>query len=144
MKWIKERPACPGLVVETPSAADTEQSKNAEKNRKKKEAKKRAAEKKANSATAADSAETRTAGNTDNEKKLSERLAAVQMNDEGPRNADEVKKRLKNLRKRLAQIDALKAKLDSGEISKPDPDQVRKVQRREEVVDEINDLEMKL
>lgn len=53
-------------------------------------------------------------------------------------------KRLKNLRKKLAQIDALKLKIDSGELSKPDPDQLKKVQRRDEVAKEIEELEKAL
>lgn len=123
--------------METP--AETEQSKNAEKNRKKKEAKKRAAEKKTNIGT---QATTPAAGGSDN-RKISERLSAVNLKEEGPLNPAEITKRLKNLRKRLAQIDALKAKIDSGELPKPDPDQLRKVQRRSEVVDEIDALELK-
>lgn len=71
---------------------------------------------------------------------MSSKLAAVKLSEnDSPVDAA---KRLKNLRKRLAQIDALKSKIESGELSVPDPDQVKKVARRDEVVEEIRELEM--
>jgi len=123
VKWINERPACPGAEFVTPA---TEESKNAEKNRKKKEAKKRCAAKKSEVGDA----------------EVSEKMGATTISEqELPTDPAEINKRLRNLNKKLAQTDALKAKIDSGEIAKPEPDQLKKVERRNELVDEIAKLE---
>jgi len=50
-------------------------------------------------------------------------------------------KRLRNLRKRLKDIETLEKKISSGELKNPEKDQLEKIQRKEEVVDEIEDLE---
>lgn len=133
MKWLKDKPACPGLVVD-PEPVETPASKTTEKNRKKKEARKKAAEKK-------QTGDSMPCVHTDTDQ-LSERLGAVSVAEQSA--PADISKRLKNLRKRLAQIDALKAKLDSGDLANPDPDQIRKIQRRDQVVDEIAELEMQL
>ena len=51
-------------------------------------------------------------------------------------------KRLRNLRKRLRDTEALEAKLLSGEVENPEPEQLEKVSRKGEVEDEIRTLEM--
>lgn len=137
VKWIKDRPSCPGLAIDT-STTESEQSKNAEKNRKKKEAKKRAAEKKACTEELSNGSDTAV-------EHLNDRLSKIDVAaSEEPVNTDEIKKRLKNLRKRLAQIDTLKTKIESGELGSPDPGQLDKIQRRDEVLSEIESLEIKL
>lgn len=139
-KWQKDRPACPGLAP-APAAVEEPQSKGSERNRKKKEARKKAAEK------MAQGDDSKAALSRQTEEALTERLKSTNItSDSGNLSASpsDVARRLKNLRKRLAQIDALKAKMDSGELANPDPDQVRKVQRRSEVVEEMKDLEMEL
>ena len=50
-------------------------------------------------------------------------------------------KRLRNLKKKLRNIEALEAKLSSGEIENPEPKQLEKVARKTEVMKEINALE---
>jgi len=50
-------------------------------------------------------------------------------------------KKLRNLKKKLRDIEALEAKLSSGEIEKPEPEQLEKVARKTEVTKEINALE---
>ena len=50
-------------------------------------------------------------------------------------------KRLRNLKKKLRNIEALEAKLSSGEIENPEPKLLEKVARKTEVMKEINALE---
>nr|CAG4651511.1 EOG090X0KVN [Simocephalus serrulatus]SVE94646.1 EOG090X0KVN [Simocephalus serrulatus] len=50
-------------------------------------------------------------------------------------------KRLKNLKKKLKDIEALEAKVKNGELKNPDKDQLEKIKRKKEVVKEIKDLE---
>ena len=103
-------------------------SKSTERNRRKKEARKKAAERKANeSATQEDTSE------------VTETLGQLTLGQ-----ANTPHKRLKNLRKKLAQIDALKLKIENGELANPDPDQIRKIERRDEVMHEIGLLEQQL
>ncbi|XP_054288670.1 partner of Y14 and mago-like [Macrosteles quadrilineatus] len=53
-------------------------------------------------------------------------------------------KRLKNLKKKLREIETIEAKISAGEIKKPDKDQLEKVNRKSEVLSEIFALEMSL
>ncbi|XP_011307653.1 partner of Y14 and mago [Fopius arisanus] len=50
-------------------------------------------------------------------------------------------KRLKNLRKKLREIESLEGKIKSGEIKNPEKEMVDKVARKKEVLDEIKLLE---
>ena len=50
-------------------------------------------------------------------------------------------KRLRKLRKKLRDTEALEAKLQSGEIKNPDPEQLEKVSRKSEVENKISALE---
>lgn len=50
-------------------------------------------------------------------------------------------KRLKNVKKKLRDIEALEGKLKSGELKNPDKDQLEKIKRKAEVIKEIKDLE---
>jgi len=119
------------LYVEPTSTEDAPTGN--ERNRKKKEARKKAAERKLvvesdpSSISASHS--------------LSDGVKGMDITDSEPKGVVDAAKRLKNLRKRLAQINSLKEKIDSGELKNPDPDQVRKVGRRQEVLDEISELE---
>lgn len=57
-------------------------------------------------------------------------------------NPDDLKvKRVKNLRKKLRQIQDLQAKIDSGELVNPEATQVEKLSRREEIEKELEELE---
>jgi len=53
-------------------------------------------------------------------------------------------KRLKNLKKKLREIEAIEAKIESGEVKKPDKDQLEKVNRKTEVLSEIFNLELRV
>jgi partner of Y14 and mago protein len=50
-------------------------------------------------------------------------------------------KKLRNLRKKLRDIEALEAKLNSGEIASPEQEQLDKVARKPDVIQEISALE---
>jgi len=50
-------------------------------------------------------------------------------------------KKLRNLKKKLRDIEALEAKLDSGEIATPEQEQLDKVARKPDVMREISSLE---
>jgi len=50
-------------------------------------------------------------------------------------------KKIRNLRKKLRDIEALESKLTSGEISSPEPEQLEKVSRKSDVICEISALE---
>lgn len=57
-------------------------------------------------------------------------------------NPDDLKvKRVKNLRKKLRQIEELQAKIDSGELENPEATQLEKLSRREEIEKELEQLE---
>ena len=57
-------------------------------------------------------------------------------------NPDDLKlKRVKNLRKKLRQIEELQAKIDSGELVNPEATQLEKLSRREEIEKELEELE---
>lgn len=51
------------------------------------------------------------------------------------------KKRLKGLRKKLRQIEDLERRIASGELKSPEPKQLAKVKNKEDVLDEIFELE---
>ena len=53
-------------------------------------------------------------------------------------------KKLRNLKKKLRDIEALEAKLSSGEIDKPEPEQLDKVARKPDVMKEIFALEKQI
>ena len=60
-------------------------------------------------------------------------------------NPDDLKeKRVKNLRKKLRQIEELQAKIDSGELVNPEATQLEKLSRREEIEKELEELDAEL
>ncbi|GFR16514.1 partner of Y14 and mago [Trichonephila clavata] len=60
-----------------------------------------------------------------------------------PINTDPAK-RIRNLKKKLRVINALKEKIDSGELANPEKDQLEKIARKTEIEAEIEDLELEL
>jgi partner of Y14 and mago protein len=58
-----------------------------------------------------------------------------------PPAATDPAKKLRNLRKKLRDIEALEKKLSSGEIESPEPEQLEKVSRRVDVEKDIVELE---
>lgn len=55
--------------------------------------------------------------------------------------ASDPTKRLRNLKKKLRDIEKLERQISSGELKKPEPEQLEKVKRKEEVLQQIEDLE---
>ena len=55
-----------------------------------------------------------------------------------------VEKKLRNLFKRLKAIDDLQERIASGELKKPEQQQLDKIARRDEVVRQIEDLQLQL
>ena len=53
-------------------------------------------------------------------------------------------KRLRNLKKRLREIEQLEEKLNNQLIPKPEPEQLAKVQRKNDLLMQINELEKKV
>ncbi|CAI9618304.1 unnamed protein product [Staurois parvus] len=58
--------------------------------------------------------------------------------------AAEKAKKLKNLRKKLRQVEDLQQKIDCGEIKQPSKEQLDKLARRKALEEEIEDLELDL
>lgn len=57
--------------------------------------------------------------------------------------ADPIKK-LKNLKKRLREVETLENKLKQGLIAKPEPEQLAKIQRKNDLILEIEGLEKEI
>lgn len=53
-------------------------------------------------------------------------------------------KKLRNLKKRLREVEALEEKVKNGELIKPDPDQLKKINRKADLLVQIHELEKKL
>ena len=53
----------------------------------------------------------------------------------------EVLKRTRNIRKKLKQIEDLERRIASGEIAKPDKDQLGKITKKEDFLEELEELE---
>ncbi|XP_025095798.1 partner of Y14 and mago-like [Pomacea canaliculata] len=53
-------------------------------------------------------------------------------------------KKLKNLKKKLKQIEELENKIKSGELKNPEKDQLEKISRKKAILEEIEDLELEL
>ncbi|KAG8452512.1 hypothetical protein GDO86_004339 [Hymenochirus boettgeri] len=71
--------------------------------------------------------------------------AVVQKNG-APNNHPDVEKakKIKNLRKKLRQVQELQQKIDSGEIKQPSKEQLEKIGRRKALEEELEDVELDL
>uniref|UniRef100_H3D4R4 PYM homolog 1, exon junction complex associated factor n=1 Tax=Tetraodon nigroviridis TaxID=99883 RepID=H3D4R4_TETNG len=77
-------------------------------------------------------------GDVDN---LSSAVENVTVSEDGGSSAAEKAKKIKNLKKKLRQIEELQQKVDSGEIKEPTKDQVEKLGRAETLQAELQQLE---
>lgn len=57
---------------------------------------------------------------------------------------EETAKKIKNLKKKLRQIEDLETKINSGELKNPEKEQLEKVKKKQQIIDEIEDLELDL
>lgn len=66
----------------------------------------------------------------------------VKLEQKTQNTADPTKK-LRNLKKRLREVESLEEQVKSGELIKPDPDQMKKINRKGDLILEIHELERK-
>ncbi|KAL1497231.1 hypothetical protein ABEB36_008226 [Hypothenemus hampei] len=71
-------------------------------------------------------------------KEKSEQKAA---NSQQPQISSDPAKKLKNLKKRLREIEALEEKIKNGTLTKPEPEQLIKINRKNDLLVQIRDLE---
>ena len=158
MQWLKSKPTLPpGLNPEDaetskPKTADSMagMSKAAKKNAKRKEKKKQqgAGEKNVNSVI--DSmAEAKISSNQSDKSRLgidqsdASKHETGKSDSAGGERAEAVKK-IRNLRKKLKQIEDLEKRIQSGELQKPEKEQLEKISKKESILAEIEDLELDL
>lgn len=58
-----------------------------------------------------------------------------------PAETTEPEKKLKNLKKRLREIETLEEKINSGTLAKPEPEQLTKIKRKNDLLLQIHELE---
>jgi len=84
---------------------------------------------------------------------LSSQLSSASITDKSNSNgagqgqqpvATDPAKKLRNLKKKLRDIEALEAKLNSGEVENPEPEQLEKVARKSDVMKDIAALEKQI
>lgn len=141
VQWMKSRPTLPpGLnpaELETVKKSDSQpMSKSAKKNAKRKEKKKQ-------------HQQTTPEGTGPSEVSISQTLARTKLSEDSIKEAQAndkaaIEKKIRNLKKKLKQVDDLKTKIDSGEVKNPEKEQLAKIERRQELVDEIEYLELDL
>lgn len=88
-------------------------------------------------------------GTGPSEVSISQTLARTKLSEDSVKEAQAndkaaIEKKIRNLKKKLKQVDDLKTKIDSGEIKNPEKEQLAKIERRQELVDEIENLELDL
>lgn len=138
---MKSRPTLPpGLnpaELETVKKSDSQpMSKSAKKNAKRKEKKKQ-------------HQQSTPEGTGSSEVSISQTLARTKLSEDSIKEAQandkaDIEKKIRNLKKKLKQVDDLKTKIDSGEVKNPEKEQLAKIERRQELVDEIEYLELDL
>lgn len=143
MQWLKNKPTLPpGLnpeEVETSKSTEGQaMSKAAKKNAKRKEKKKQQQQ-----------SGSGVAGSGVTEVNLSQTLSATKLSENTQKEDQSsdraaIEKKIRNLKKKLKQVDDLKAKVDSGELANPEKEQLAKIARRHELVEEIENLELDL
>lgn len=141
VQWMKSRPTLPpGLnpaELETVKKSESQpMSKSAKKNAKRKEKKKQ-------------HQQSAPEGTGPSEVSISQALASTKLSEDSVKEAQAndkaaIEKKIRNLKKKLKQVDDLKTKIDSGEIKNPEKEQLAKIERRQELVDEIENLELDL
>ena len=137
-QWVSSKPKLPPGVYEEPAPAvdETKQqlSKSAKKNEKRKQKRK---------GKQTEDSSTNTPLNENGEVDgLAVQVQQVSIAGEGnaPGGGDS-QKRLKNVKKKLRQIEELEAKIASGELAAPSKEQLEKMARKEALEEELRTLE---
>ncbi|XP_064647960.1 partner of Y14 and mago-like [Lineus longissimus] len=141
VQWLKSKPACPGLPVgytqldvagQSGTASSTaNMSKSAKKNAKRKEKKKQQKPEEEDDVTAITSVLEKAKIGYKGPKPPS------QERDDGPKDPE---KKLKSLRKKLRQIEDLEEKIQSGALPNPEKEQLAKISKKQQILDEIEVL----
>ena len=140
--WAKNQPTGPvGLHIDEKEQSDAAMSKAAKKNAKRKE--KRKQQKGNDSDASGGQTKQLQPGGDDSRVGSREITSPVTSPSQGEATGDATK-RLRNLRKKLRQIDDIQGRIDSGVLVNPEKDQLEKVGLRETVVDEIENLLLRL
>lgn len=153
VQWLKSKPSLPpGLDPSLVSSGDTTgMSKSAKKNAKKKEKKKQQQEQSNQSGAPIQNVTHSLASvNLNTDKSGAGKKIDHKADSESSKQVDavtesqDVTKKLRALKKKLRQIEDIEKRLQSGELKNPEKDQLDKVERKQLVLEEIADLELKL
>lgn len=77
-------------------------------------------------------------------KKPSEKPAQDVSASKKPNETSDPDKKLKNLKKRLREVETLEEKIKSGTIVKPEPEQLTKIKRKNDLLLQIHELEKQI
>ncbi|KAE8626519.1 hypothetical protein XENTR_v10006651 [Xenopus tropicalis] len=153
VKFFKSKPSLPPGLSETDAStgktqqpskpdADTTLSKTAKRNMKRKEKRKQEKGEREQVEDARQDLERVNISETPVQKNLTSAHKNGSASSDNP--AAERAKKIKNLRKKLRQVEELQQKIDSGEIKEPSKEQLEKLSRRKALEEEIEDLELDL
>nr|B1WB17.1 RecName: Full=Partner of Y14 and mago; AltName: Full=PYM homolog 1 exon junction complex-associated factor; AltName: Full=Protein wibg homolog [Xenopus tropicalis]AAI61580.1 hypothetical protein LOC549028 [Xenopus tropicalis] len=153
VKFFKSKPSLPPGLSETDAStgktqqpskpdADTTLSKTAKRNMKRKEKRKQEKGEREQVEDARQDLERVNISETPVQKNLTSAHKNGSASSDNP--AAEKAKKIKNLRKKLRQVEELQQKIDSGEIKEPSKEQLEKLSRRKALEEEIEDLELDL
>lgn len=147
VQWMKSIPSLPpGLNPNDVAPKETSQtdstagmSKSAKKNAKRKEKKKQQ--------NHSENIESVTKSLTDTKISSDQSKPPKQkpiQSDQPLDNKADIEKKLKNLKKKLRQIEDLQGKIESGELKEPAKEQLEKVSKKQQILSDIEDLELDL
>lgn len=78
------------------------------------------------------------------QKKPLEKHAQLQSNTKNSADTSDPEKKLKNLKKRLREIESLEEKVKNGSLVKPEPEQLTKIKRKNDLLLQIHELEKQI
>ena len=145
MKSISDLP--PGLAPEPETQPKTTLSKNAKKNQKKKEKRQQEGKKSTSGGGSGVSALEAAMRNARMDEPSFTPPSAPKTNvksapiSTGGLTVEEIQKKIRNINKKLKEIDNLQAKIDSGEIAKPEQNQIEKIAKREQFEKDLSHFE---
>ncbi|KAL3831617.1 hypothetical protein ACJMK2_023352 [Sinanodonta woodiana] len=147
VQWLKSKPTLPpGLNptdVNTNKVKEEDKSgmsKNAKKNAKRKEKKKH--QKEQEDENASDNVANQLAGTKITPVQSNQPVTESSQSNEGEKH--DVLKKLRNLKKKLKQIETLEEKIASEQVKQPEKEQLEKIQKKQAIKDEIEELEFEL